>query len=131
MLHQYIVTEDESDQRVDRFLKKIFSGAPATFFYKMGRTKKVRINGKKTEPGDRIYVSDRVDVYLNAEEFSHYTTFIEPIAKVPNSKILTSAQILYEDDSLLIVDKSPGLNVHPGDHKTTEASLIQLVQDYL
>lgn len=30
-----------------------------------------------------------------------------------------------------MINKNPGLNVHPGDHKTKEVSLIEMVQDYL
>lgn len=30
-----------------------------------------------------------------------------------------------------MVNKPAGINVHPGDHKTTESSLIEQVQDYL
>lgn len=38
--------------------------------------------------------------------------------------------ILYEDEDILCVNKPAHLNVHPGDHKTKEVSLIELVQDY-
>jgi 23S rRNA-/tRNA-specific pseudouridylate synthase len=31
----------------------------------------------------------------------------------------------------MVINKPPGINVHPGDHKTTELSVIDLVQDYL
>ena len=42
-----------------------------------------------------------------------------------------SLNILYEDEYLMVVNKPPGINVHPGDHKTIEISLIDQVQDYL
>jgi 23S rRNA-/tRNA-specific pseudouridylate synthase len=32
---------------------------------------------------------------------------------------------------LLVINKPPGINVHPGDHKSKEVSIIELVQDYL
>ncbi len=32
---------------------------------------------------------------------------------------------------MLILNKASGINVHPGDHKTLEVSLIEQVQDYL
>jgi 23S rRNA-/tRNA-specific pseudouridylate synthase len=38
---------------------------------------------------------------------------------------------VYEDGDLLIVNKEPGILVHPGDFKTKELSLIAMVQDYL
>ena len=44
---------------------------------------------------------------------------------------LVKSSILYEDEFFLVINKIPGLNVHPGDHKTKEVSLIEMVQDYL
>ncbi len=44
---------------------------------------------------------------------------------------LSKTDIVFEDKSLLVINKSPGLNVHPGDHKTKEVSLIQQAQSYL
>lgn len=31
----------------------------------------------------------------------------------------------------MVVNKPPGINVHAGDHKTTESNIIDQVQDYL
>jgi RluA family pseudouridine synthase len=45
--------------------------------------------------------------------------------------MLNQLSILYEDEHFLIVNKPAGMNVHPGDHKTKEVSLIELVQDSL
>lgn len=38
--------------------------------------------------------------------------------------------MLFEDPSVLVVNKPAGVNVHPGDHKSDEASLIEAVTDY-
>ncbi|MDP3380291.1 MAG: hypothetical protein Q8S84_01790 [bacterium] len=39
--------------------------------------------------------------------------------------------IVYEDADIFVVNKNSGINVHPGDHKTSESNLIAQVQDYL
>ena len=57
--------------------------------------------------------------------------------KIKNENVKTNEQpkiplaILYEDEYLMIVNKPPGINVHAGDHKTTESNIIDQVQDYL
>lgn len=39
--------------------------------------------------------------------------------------------VIYEDDDLIVINKDAGENVHPGDHKSNESSLIERVQDML
>lgn len=123
------VTASDADQRLDRYLKKLFPNAPLSFLYKMGRTKKVRLNGKKAEPEMRIQEGDEIALYLNDVEI---VEFGEKKSTRPATQTkFDRSAILYEDEVLLVVNKLPGINVHPGDHKTTEASLIELIQDYL
>lgn len=50
---------------------------------------------------------------------------VSPQIREPRKKI----EVLYEDEYLMIVDKPPHMNVHPGDHKTQEASLIECILD--
>lgn len=38
---------------------------------------------------------------------------------------------LYRDEYLFVINKPPGINVHPGDHKTAERSIIEGVHDFL
>jgi 23S rRNA-/tRNA-specific pseudouridylate synthase len=51
---------------------------------------------------------------------------------IPSSKYDPPVlDILYEDDSIMVINKSAHMNVHPGDHKTDEGSLIEYVHDLL
>lgn len=58
---------------------------------------------------------------------------LNEIQNSPKKPDLSSRSLerLYEDEYLLIINKPSGINVHPWDHKSTEASLIELVQDAL
>jgi 23S rRNA pseudouridine955/2504/2580 synthase len=44
---KYIITENEANQRIDKFLKRMLKDAPISFIYKMFRQKDVKVNGKK------------------------------------------------------------------------------------
>lgn len=43
---------------------------------------------------------------------------------------LSPEHILFEDEHVLAVNKPAGINVHPGDHKSDENSLIEAVLDF-
>lgn len=128
-MQHIIVTPEDSDQRLDRYLRKLFPNAPLSFLYKMGRTKKVRLNGKKAEPEMRILEGDEISLYLSDVEIGEFGE--KKAVHIERLERFDPTSILFEDEMLLVVNKPAGVNVHPGDHKTTEVSLIELIQDYL
>ena len=132
---QKIFIEHPSDtgQRIDRFLKKYFPNIALGAIYKMLRTGKIKINGKKKDQTYKIELWDEVQFWLSDEEIvnlkeisinqkAQYTTV---------SKENISLEVLFEDDYLMVINKPSWMNVHPGDHKTKEISLIERVQDML
>lgn len=77
-------------------------------------------------------LDDIIDIHLSDEEIRGF----QKIESSENEKEKTKKEdikidILYEDEGFLVVNKPTGISVHPGDHKTTEASLIEIVQDFL
>jgi 23S rRNA pseudouridine955/2504/2580 synthase len=44
----YQITENEANQRIDKFLKRMLKDAPISFIYKMFRQKDVKVNGTKS-----------------------------------------------------------------------------------
>jgi 23S rRNA pseudouridine955/2504/2580 synthase len=119
----------DTDQRIDKFLKKYLPNAPLGGIYKWLRTGKIKVNHKKVEQTYRIEEGDVIDLHLNEDELWGFRKAVDgQISKSANQQTL---RILYEDEYLLILNKPAGINVHPGDHKTKEVSLIELVQDSL
>lgn len=127
-MHTIIIDHpSDSDQRIDKFLKKYLPNITLALLYKWLRTGKIKVNRRKVEPIHRIELSDEITLALSPEE-------IEELQKRPIKESMPSSKkidILYEDAGFLAVNKPPGMNVHPGDHKTTEVSLIELIQDQL
>jgi RluA family pseudouridine synthase len=131
----------DAGQRLDRFVRKYLPGAPLGAIFKMLRTGKIKVNAKKKDQTYRLELWDEVSFWLSdadmegfiqdqkwntASFFSSWGTKDLPqeTSKIPLS-------ILYEDEYLMVVNKPPGINVHAGDHKTTESNIIDQVQDYL
>ncbi len=122
-----IENPSDSDQRIDKFLKKYFPNIHLSILYKWLRTGKIKINGKKVEQTYRLDLSDMITLFIDDEEISSLRQQETLIRTIQEKKI----EILYADQYFLAVNKPAGMNVHPGDHKTTEVSLIEIIQDQL
>jgi RluA family pseudouridine synthase len=124
----------DSEQRLDRFIRKYLPNAPLGVIFKMLRIGKIKVNGKKKDKTYRIEMWDEITFWLTDTEISGWQTQ-DDVSKntdyASSSVKKISLEILYEDEYLMVINKPPGINVHPGDHKTTEISLIDQVQDYL
>ncbi len=127
-----ISSESDSDQRIDKFLKKFLTEAPLGWIYKWLRTGKIKVNRKKVDGTYRVELEDIIDIHLTDEEISGFQK-TESVEKQKDEKKKENIKldILYEDEGFLVVNKPASMSVHPGDHKSTEASLIEIVQDFL
>lgn len=138
-MKQYKITQNDSNQRLDKFLKKLFPNANNSLIYKLNRKEKIKIKSsdsedkfKKRDNEYRLQIWDEVKIFLSEEEYSTLTEKkqMQDIWKHTNEK-LDKKDIVYEDNDILVINKNPGINVHPWDHKTKESNIIYQVQDYL
>lgn len=124
-----ITHPSDADQRLDKFLKKYLPAAPLGAIYKMLRTGKIKVSGKKQDPKYRLQIGDEISVFLHDDEVSALQSASTPSPVKTPKQSAAVLDILYQDDSLLVINKPAGMNVHPGDHKAQEVSLIELVHD--
>jgi len=129
-MKQYTIIENDSGQRLDKFLKKLLPNASSSLIYKFNRKDKVKINGKKQDNEYKLQIWDIVKVFLTDDDFLVLTKKIEE-KKLEIIQKFDIKNIVYEDSDLLVINKEPWINVHPGDHKTKEVNVISQIQDYL
>jgi 23S rRNA pseudouridine955/2504/2580 synthase len=48
-MKQFVITENDAGQRLDKFLKKLLPNASSSLIYKFNRKNKIKINGKKQD----------------------------------------------------------------------------------
>jgi 23S rRNA pseudouridine955/2504/2580 synthase len=110
--------------RLDKFLRTVLRGMPLSHIYKLLRTRKVRVNGKRAKADRVLAGGDRVLVHMSTDQFSQDTR--RPKRAAPGMDF----GVMYEDEHLLVVAKPPFLPVHPGaGHEGN--SLIDQVHAYL
>lgn len=114
------ITENEANQRVDRFLRKYLKSTTLSDIYMMLRKKAVSVNGLKIKENYRLKVDDVLEINIESEE--RHTKKIKEAGRDFSS--------IYEDENLLIVDKPPGLILHP-DVNHNGDTLVDQVLYYL
>ena len=119
----------DSHQKLEKFIKKYLPNAPLGGIYKMLRVGKIKVNGKKKEKNYTLEMGDEISLFLHEDELLQYKKNEKISPKIHSQE--KSFSTLYEDGHLMVVNKPSGLNVHPGDHKSDESSLIEQVQDAL
>lgn len=132
------IEENDANQRLDKFLKKLFPNASRALIYKFNRKNKVKIKFdesegkfKKRDNEYKLQVGDEVKIFLSDLDFKNLSEKKKESFSQVWGDSLNKEDIVFEDGDLLVINKNPGVNVHPGDFKTKEVSLIFQVQDYL
>ncbi|HET7651212.1 MAG TPA: 23S rRNA pseudouridine(955/2504/2580) synthase RluC [Gammaproteobacteria bacterium] len=103
------VSDDDSDQRLDNFLFRHLKGVPKGHVYRLLRTGQIRVNSRRSKPEYRLQSGDelRLPPVRQGEPVSLQTP------RDWQRQVLSDA-ILYEDPSLLVLDKPAGMAVHGG-----------------
>lgn len=121
-----VITENESNQRLDRFLKKLMPQASTGFLQKMLRKKRIKLNGQKSEPSTAITAGDVVSIYFAEETITNFRATTAPKKLDKNSPQL---DIIFENTDLLVLNKPVELLTQPD--KSEEPSLIDYAVNYL
>ena len=97
------ITPEESGQRIDNYLFKVFKGVPKSHVYRIIRSGEVRVNKGRIDQTYRVQAGDIVRIPpLRVSE------------KTEKSVPARTFDILYEDDWLLVINKPAGVAVHGG-----------------
>lgn len=114
-MRQLEIGKNDAGQRVDKFLGKYLISVPDALLYKLLRTKRIKLNGKKCEGGTKLCCGDVLTFYIADAFFPSSADGAEglslPLA-APNCT-LSDDEIVYEDENILIIDKKAGISVHP------------------
>lgn len=114
---------NEAGQRLDKFLRKLLKDVPLSAIFKALRKGDVRVNGKKQKEKYTLEVNDVVEIkYITSDTKENKKEFLKVDAK--------SLMVTFEDENMLIVEKWPGVLVHP-DSNGKEATLTDYVLSYL
>lgn len=102
------ISAEEDGQRLDNYLMRILKGVPKSHIYRIIRAGEVRVNKKRAQASSRLAEGDSVR--------------IPPVRTTQNKEIYVgekleqqlNASVIFEDNSLLVINKPAGIAVHGG-----------------
>ena len=119
-----IIKNNDSGQRLDKFIKKSFRTFPLSLIYKNIRKKNIKINNKRANPEYKLKEADILTIYVKDEL----------LKVVPNKydflKAPSLLDLVYEDENIILVNKKAGLIVHPDENYHFD-SLVNRIKHYL
>lgn len=120
---EYIIDDEYSGVRIDRYLRKKLKNTNLSDIYKMIRKGKIKINEKKVKQDTRLNSGDILQLYskINVDE-EPQDKFIE--ISLERKKLLEDS-IVFENVDLFIINKSAGDIVHKGSGHS-----ISLLEEY-
>ncbi|HXF65599.1 MAG TPA: RluA family pseudouridine synthase [Burkholderiales bacterium] len=101
------VEAEAAGRRLDNYLLKWLKGVPKSHIYRILRSGEVRVNSRRADPSYRVQPGDR----LRLPPIRASTR--RPAAPAPPATRL-KAEILYEDEAILVINKPAGIAVHGG-----------------
>ncbi|MDO4515873.1 MAG: RluA family pseudouridine synthase [Bacillota bacterium] len=124
-MREFTIGGNDAGQRLDRWLSKTLPLLPAPLAQKYIRIKRVKLNGKGAKRDTRLQKGDLLQLYINDEFFDRPT---------PENAFLSvfkpQLDIVYEDENLLLLNKRPGMVVHPDENERVN-TLLTHIQAYL
>lgn len=115
-MREILLAPNETPKTLESYLKAQF---PIGYVRKLFRRSGVRINGRRANEGDRIRAGDRIQLYVPFEAI--------PQAAAPTRSAAKIA-IVFEDATLLVIDKPAGLAVHEGKTVSKRESVLGVLE---
>ena len=124
-MREFVIGPQDAGKRLDRWLQKAAPGLTSGLLQKYFRQKDIKVNGRPARRDAVLAAGDSVRAYLPEELF-------QPVRREDPllSRFRWQLDVLYEDENILLVDKRPGVMVHPdADEKVN--TLVTHVQAFL
>lgn len=125
---EFRIDEDHAGVRLDKFLRQRLAGVPVSHLFKMIRTKKVRVNGKRAYPDQPLSVGEVVAIRGDEQKLLGPRPEARPAPAPPLD--VRRLEVLFEDEWLMAINKPSGMAVHTGSG-IRGGTLVDYVRAYL
>ena len=110
-MKQFTATANDEGVRLSRFVQSVTRDFPTSLLYKSFRNKRIKVNGKRGVPEDRLKAGDLIELYINDEFFPPEGT--KPAPKAPKKQpSQPKVTVIYEDENIAVLYKPTHLLCH-------------------
>ena len=140
VMQEILVRQEESGQRLDKYLRRRLPLAPSSFIYKMLRKKNITLRGKKADGSEKVETGDSIKLFLSDETIAGFCTKQDDAAAEREAQeidkayrklqpLLGPSPVLYEDEHILLVRKPSGVLSQKAD--AGDLSMNEWLRGYL
>ncbi|MBB5720769.1 23S rRNA pseudouridine955/2504/2580 synthase [Loktanella ponticola] len=114
-----VVGPDEGDQRLDRYMRRLFPHVTQGRMEKMCRKGEVRVNGGRVKSNSRVEVGDKVRIppLPTEAEAAEASKLAKHGVTKADAKLIQSC-VIYRDDHMIVINKPAGLATQGGTNTT-------------
>lgn len=125
-MRELIISKNDANQRLDKYLAKYMNQAPTSFIYKMLRKKNIILNGKKAAGREKLHAGDSVKLFLAEDTIEK---FIERKQQAWKKLPGHMPEVIYEDADILLLNKPSGMLSQKA--SPSDVSVVDYITDYL
>lgn len=125
------LTVENDGERLDRYLTDHVEGVSRAVIMKYLKEGHARVNGCRARPGVFVKKGDEIDLPGFDEAVARIREGrAEGLPNVARVRKPLEVPVIYEDDDMIVVDKPPGLVMHPGEGHEDEGLDLLLRRRY-
>ncbi len=138
-MRRFEVTEEWDGSRLDRFVRALPPKLSFAVIQEMARKRRILVNGRKASGGSRLKEGDTVEIALQPAEAGGENPSGGGRGSISDAALKDlemkwgsiggSIRVLWEDSSILAINKPAGLVVQPG-NRSGRGSLLDLLDRY-
>ncbi len=113
-IKKFLINAQNVGYRLDQFLSAQFPDYSRSYFNRLIKSRYVLVNNQPVKSGYLLRLNDEVIVHLKSTEID-----LEP-APIP-------VKVVHEDEDIIVLDKPPGMVVHPGKGNETNTLVNALL----
>ncbi len=127
------ISANDSNQRFDKFLKRVLPNASTSFIYKMLRKKNITLNDKKADGSEKLNIGDNIKIWFSDETFAKMAGVDDRDELYYSIKEVNhNISIVYEDDDIIIINKPAGVKSQkdtPSDVSINEMAISYMINE--
>ncbi|MCR4989854.1 MAG: RluA family pseudouridine synthase [Lachnospiraceae bacterium] len=113
-MKQFLVTNEDEGQRLNKYLGRLLPNASSSFIYKMLRKKNIKLNDSPATGSEKVCKNDIIKIFFSDDTFEKFSNTedknIDMFYQYEKAfKELKGIKILYEDDDLIALYKPAGI----------------------
>ena len=114
-----VIGPDDGDQRLDRYLRRLFPYVTQGRIEKMCRKGEVRVDGGRVKSNSRVEVGQKVRIppLPTEAEAAEASKLLKHGVTKADAKLIQSC-VIYRDDHMIVINKPPGLATQGGTNTT-------------